>query len=127
MTHTSLTSLTDSQVRYQLTRSREIIKNTVGTTTTMIRPPYGNTSDRVERIAGDLGYRYMVMWSIDTGDYKSTSTAASITRDAVSAATNNGILLLHPTHYRVVQALPNILSQLRDKGYVFTTLNAMVP
>ncbi len=127
VSHPFLTTLSDAQVRYQLTRSREIIKDTVGTTTTMIRPPYGDTSDRVQRIAGEVGYQYMVMWSIDTDDYKSTSTAASITRRAVEGATNNGILLLHPSHYRVIEALPQILSQLRDQGYVFTTVNAMVP
>lgn len=127
ISHPFLTTLSDAQVRYQLTRSREIIRDTVGTTATMIRPPYGDTSARVQRIAGEVGYKYMVMWSIDTDDYKSTSTASSITRKAVEGATNNGILLLHPSHYRVIEALPQILSQLRDKGYLFTTVNAMVP
>ncbi|NLB23297.1 MAG: polysaccharide deacetylase family protein, partial [Clostridium sp.] len=69
--HPYLTTLSDSSVAYELTRSRTIIKDTVGTTATMIRPPYGDTSLRVERIAGENGYRYMVMWSIDTGDYLS--------------------------------------------------------
>lgn len=127
VTHPYLTTLSDSGVAYELTRSRAIIKDTVGTTATMIRPPYGDTSLRVERIAGENGYRYMVMWSIDTDDYKSTSTAASITRKAVDGAYNNAILLLHPTHQRVLDALPEILRQLRDKGYSFTTVNDMVP
>lgn len=127
VSHPDLTSLSDSGVLSQLTRSRTIIKNTVGTTSYLIRPPYGATSARVERIAREAGYKYMVMWSIDTDDYKSTSTAASITRKAVEGATNNGILLLHPNHTRVVEALPGILRQLRDKGYVFTTVNSMLP
>ncbi len=127
VSHPYLTSLSDSQVLYQLNRSREIIKNTVGTTTTLLRPPYGDTSDRVQRLVGQAGYRYMVMWSIDTDDYKSATTSSDVVRRAVAGASTNGILLLHPSHNKVVEALPRILSQLRDQGYIFTTVNAMVP
>lgn len=127
VSHPFLTDLSDSQVRYQLNRSREIIKNTVGTTSYLLRPPYGDTSDRVQRLTGEAGYRYMVMWSIDTDDYKSSTTKADIIQRAVKGASNNGILLLHPSHTKVVDALPSILSQLQNQGYSFTTVNAMVP
>lgn len=127
VSHPYLTQLTDDQIRYQLNRSRQIIKDTVGQTAYLMRPPYGDTSDRVLRITGETGYKYMVMWSIDTDDYLSTTTASQVVSRAVAGAYNNAILLLHPSHDKVITALPGILSQLRDQGYVFTTVNAMVP
>lgn len=127
VTHPFLTTLTDAQVRYQLNRSREIIKDTVGTTSYLLRPPYGDISDRILRLTGEAGYKYMVMWSVDTDDYKSTTSAAEIVQRAVAGAYNNGILLFHPSHDKVVTALPEILRQLSNKGYSFTTVNAMVP
>lgn len=127
VSHPFLTKLSDASIRSQLVRSRNMIKDTVGSTSYLIRPPYGNTNSRVQRIAGEAGYKYIAMWSIDTDDYKSASTAASITRKAVAGASHNGILLLHPAHGRVVDALPRILSQLKDKGYSFTTVNEMLP
>ena len=127
VSHPFLTRLSDASIRSQLVHSRNIIKDTVGTTSYLIRPPYGDTNSRVQRIAGEAGYKYIAMWSIDTDDYKNASTAASITRKAIAGASHNGILLLHPAHGRVVDALPRILSQLRDKGYSFTTVNEMLP
>lgn len=127
ISHPDLTDLSDSSVRYQLTRSREIIKDTVGTTSYLIRPPYGATSSRVERIAGEVGFKYMVMWSIDTDDYMSTTSTSEIISRAVAGASNNGILLLHPSHTKVIDALPSILRQLRDRGYIFVTVNSMLP
>lgn len=127
VSHPFLTDLPDADIRYQLTRSREIIKDTVGTTSYLFRPPYGDINDRVIRITGEMGYKYMVMWSVDTDDYKSTTTTAQIIQRAVAGAYNNGILLFHPSHDKVVAALPEMLRQLSNNGYSFTTVNEMVP
>lgn len=127
VSHPFLTDLSDADIRYQLTRSREIIKDTVGTTSYLFRPPYGDINDRVIRITGEMGYKYMVMWSVDTDDYKSTTTTAQIIQRAVAGAYNNGILLFHPSHDKVVAALPEMLRQLSNNGYSFTTVNEMVP
>lgn len=127
VSHPFLTTLSDADIRYQLTRSRDIIKTTVGTTSYLFRPPYGDINDRVIRITGEMGYKYMVMWSVDTDDYKSTTSAAQIVERAVAGAYNNGILLFHPSHDKVVTALPELLRQLSNQGYSFTTVNAMVP
>lgn len=127
VSHPYLTQLSDAQIRYQLNRSREIIKDTVGTTSYLMRPPYGDISDRVLRITGETGYKYMVMWSVDTDDYLSTTSSSEIVQRAVAGAFNNAILLFHPSHDKVVTALPELLRQLQNKGYIFTTVNAMVP
>ena len=127
VSHPFLTDLSDADIRYQLTRSREIIKDMVGTTSYLFRPPYGDINDRVIRITGEMGYKYMVMWSVDTDDYKSTTTTAQIIQRAVAGAYNNGILLFHPSHDKVVAALPEMLRQLSNNGYSFTTVNEMVP
>lgn len=127
VTHPVLKDLSDAQIREELRESKRIIQEVIGVNATLLRPPYGAFDDRVVRIAGEEGYRYVVIWSITPRDYDSAVTVEQIVSFVVGKAANNGIVLLHMHSNQTLEALPIILQALKDKGYTFTTVDQMLP
>ncbi|KAK2462027.1 hypothetical protein APHAL10511_006490 [Amanita phalloides] len=73
--HPPLTTLTNEQVIAELGWSKKAIKDVLGVTPNMMRPPYGDIDDRVRAISVAMGLQ-PVMWSristiatFDTGDF----------------------------------------------------------
>lgn len=132
LSHPDLTNATDAEVRRQIREGRETIRSTVGTTSYLLRPPYGAYDSRVLRIAGEEGMKYAVLWSVDTSDWATTRYGVTITPDYIvnhtlQNASNNGIVLMHLHSDKTVEALPRVIQGLRDRGYTFATVNEMLP
>lgn len=130
--HPDLTNASDAEVRRQIREASAIIKSTVGTTSTLLRPPYGEYDSRVLRLAGEEGMRYAVLWTVDTSDWATTRYGITITPDYIVShtmqnASNNGIVLMHMSSNKTVEALPRVIQGLRDRGYTFATVNEMLP
>ncbi|KAF8624775.1 hypothetical protein AX15_005665 [Amanita polypyramis BW_CC] len=73
--HPPLTTLTNEQIIAELGWSKKAIKDVLGVTPNMMRPPYGDIDDRVRAISIAMGLQ-PVMWSrispaatFDTGDF----------------------------------------------------------
>lgn len=129
--HPDLTTVSEAEIRRQLRLDKEIIRSTVGTTSYLLRPPYGAYNSTVRRIAGEEGYRYLVLWSIDTSDwatvrYGVTITPSYIVNITLQNASQNGIVLMHMHSSKTVEALPTLLQKLSEQGYRFVTVNDMV-
>lgn len=129
--HPDLTTVSEAEIRRQLRLDREIIRNTVGTTSYLLRPPYGAYNSTVRRIAGEEGYRYLVLWSIDTSDWATVRNGVTITPSYIvnitlQNASQNGIVLMHMHSSKTVEALPTLLQKLSEQGYRFVTVNDMV-
>lgn len=129
--HKDLTTVSDAEVRKEMRLSRDVIYNATGKYPTLMRPPYGAYDSRTKTIAGQEGYRYLVLWSVDTSDWATTRYGVTITTDyvistAVNNASHNGIILFHMHSSKTVSGLPTILKRLRDAGYQFVTVNEMV-
>jgi peptidoglycan/xylan/chitin deacetylase (PgdA/CDA1 family) len=66
----------------------------------------------------------MVLWTVDTGDYRRPGTAA-IVRAALAGARPGAIILLHDgggNRAQTVAALPKIIAGLRSRGYRLVTV-----
>lgn len=132
LTHPHMKTMTESQIRYEFTESTRIFQSVLGITPTLFRPPYGEYDDRVLRIALEQGYRYTVLWSIDTADWAETSggvpvTSTTITDRVLSGATDKDIVLMHVAFQKTVDALPRMIETLKARGYVFKTVPQMLP
>ena len=66
--HSDLATLTDDQIVAELVWTARIVKDTIGQTPTLFRPPYGSTNARVLRLANGMGLR-VVNWNRDTNDW----------------------------------------------------------
>jgi peptidoglycan-N-acetylglucosamine deacetylase len=77
-------------------------------------PPYGAFGPGIMRAAGALGYREVLLWDIDTNDWRGR-TPAAITAQVVKEARPGSIALLH-TLPQSAAALPDVIRGLRARG-----------
>ena len=129
--HPDMTTLSATQVADELRRA----EGAIGAYATqsprpLFRPPYGAWDADVLAGAGSAGYRWTVMWDIDTIDWKPIAdggpTAAQIADKVLSRAQGGSIVLMHLGGYETLAALPAIVDGLRDRGFSLVTLNTLL-
>ncbi len=91
----------------------------------VLRPPYGAHDRRVRRLAGKLGYRYTVLWSVDTLDWRPSATARSIISRATGAPSGS-VILMHCGRNATAQALPAIISHYEARGIKLVGLGRLL-
>ena len=118
--HPHPNTLSKDKNKEQIQRAEDLITELTKIKTNLYAPPYGEYNDAVLLAATELGYR-TIMWSIDTIDWQNPPPELIISR--VMKKINNGaIILIHPTK-STAEALPELIKQLKDKGYTITTVS----
>lgn len=108
----------------ELGRTADAIEQITGSKTVMFRPPGGNLTNGLVSYATQNDY-VVLMWSVDSRDYISSSTVGSITQKVVAGVHPGAIVLLHDgggNRASTVEALPQMIEQLQDRGYRFVTV-----
>lgn len=123
--HPQLTTLDDEAVRSELERTQDVIASATGQTPDVLRPPYGDVDDRVRSIATRTGLR-VVLWNLDTEDWRTKSTEET-RRRAVSGAQPGSVVLMHDIHATTVDAVPGIVDDLRAQGFRLVTVDQLAP
>jgi peptidoglycan/xylan/chitin deacetylase (PgdA/CDA1 family) len=97
-----------------------------GTTAPWFRPPYGDVDDPVLADVGSAGYRYALMWTVDSLGWKGDSADQIVAR-CLDRATAGAIYLFHVGSASADHlALPRVIDGLRQRGYSFVTAAALV-
>ncbi|HEX7103265.1 MAG TPA: protein kinase [Nitrolancea sp.] len=125
--------LSSAQVAEELTRDAQVIKQITGVDMApYYRPPYGDTDTRnstaVADAAAKAGYSVSVLWSIDTESWAEGRTVSDMVASANKAEPGD-IILFNITKAggnKDVDALPQIIRDLRDKGFSFATVKELV-
>jgi peptidoglycan/xylan/chitin deacetylase (PgdA/CDA1 family) len=135
VSHPHFPELTDSQARAQLAGAEPAVKDVTGATTRpLFRFPYGDTSTHAIAVVNGQGY-LCVRWTVDSLGQQGTTggrSTASVTQRVLAAAYPGEIVLMHagshPTDYSTLDAdaLPGIIAGLRQRGYTFVTLDALL-
>jgi len=97
-----------------LSRNRTFDRVVGVATAPFYRPPYGAYGSGLLSAAAVTGYRYTVLWDVDTNDWRGPS-ASAITQRAVSGARKGSIILMH-TKPNSAAAMPAIIRGLKAKG-----------
>ena len=118
--HPDLTTLSDENVSYQVSTTDRIIKNILGYSPTVLRPPYGSHNQRVRNIAG----KPFVLWSVDTLDWKYRS-ASYVSDYVLRHASDGAVILLHDIHASTVQAAKTFIPELIRRGYQLVTIDEL--
>ncbi len=119
--------LAPAERRADIERTEEIIRTLTGATTRpWFRSPYGDYDASVNAVLGSLGYRYNVLWTVDSLGWQGLSPAA-ITSRCLQGAVPGAILLFHVgSQSQDAVALPGIIAGLRHAGYAFGTVADLV-
>ncbi len=123
-THPKLTTLTNEQVKSELQRCNEVIKQITGKTPRFYRAPGGGDNPEVNRVAKALGLA-AAGWDVNVHDYD-TPDAQLIADRVVQGCRPGDIILLHDGVIPTMTALPDIITRLRSKGFVFVTMEQLL-
>jgi peptidoglycan/xylan/chitin deacetylase (PgdA/CDA1 family) len=128
--HPNFTELSAAEMADQLARTENAIAPIVGRTTRpWFRPPYGAWTAAVREGVGQAGWSYTVMWDIDTIDWRPTSeggpTATDIVAKVLSRAEGGSIVLMHLGGWNTLEALPGILTGIKERGLEPVTLSEL--
>jgi peptidoglycan/xylan/chitin deacetylase (PgdA/CDA1 family) len=128
--HPDFTTLSAAQMADQLRSTDDAIRDLIGTPTTpWFRPPYGAWTYDVRVGVGAAGWSRLVMWDVDTIDWKSTAdggpTADDIVTKVVAQAQGGSIVLMHLGGWHTLEALPDLIGGLQARGLTPVTLAEM--
>ncbi|WNC14006.1 polysaccharide deacetylase family protein [Brevibacillus brevis] len=127
--HPDVRRISDDRLLQEMEKTQEAIFTTTGVIPQLFRPPGGYYSDAVVHVAKKAGYQ-VVMWSWhqDTRDW-SDPGVRKIVNKVLNNARNGDIVLFHDyggNRRQTVQALQQILPELKKRGYQFVTVSEMM-
>jgi peptidoglycan-N-acetylglucosamine deacetylase len=108
----------------EIEHTADLIYQTTGVKTTLFRPPGGYLNNGLVAYAKSQKYA-VVMWSQTSADTDPKAKYQVFVKNVLRDAKSGGILLMHDgggDRRRTVQALPEIISGLKAKGYRFVTV-----
>jgi peptidoglycan/xylan/chitin deacetylase (PgdA/CDA1 family) len=133
--HPHLPTLSDSQVGEEVLGASASIRAATGQDPApFFRFPYGDSDSRTLADLNGLGY-VAIGWTVDTLGWEGTSggiTSAEVLSRAVGALQPGEIVLMHvgsnPTDGSTLdaQTLPAMIDAMRQAGYSFVTLDALL-
>ena len=119
--HQMQTSLTNSQIKDDLSKSNKTLKKLTGQEFTLWRTPGGDYNTRVL----DCVALPHIMWSVDTRDW-STRNSYSVYTSIVNNASDGAIILLHDLHGTTVDGSIRAIEQLLKGDYEFITVTELL-
>ncbi|MFC3803644.1 polysaccharide deacetylase family sporulation protein PdaB [Cohnella sp. GCM10012308] len=124
--HVNYSQLSDDEIRKQIQTAHGMLSDQTGKSPNLIRMPNGDFDKRVLSIAEDLNYK-VIQWDTDSLDWKNPGVNAIVQR-VVTKAHPGDIILLHASDscLQTHEALPQIIDQLRAKGYEFVTVSQLM-
>ena len=124
-THPYMTQMSKAQITDEVECCNEKIKKITGVCPTLLRPPYGDYNNSVVDAVSSLDM-YAIQWSVDSLDWKDSSTADSICKRVTSKVCPGSIVLFHNDAKHTPEALPTILKCLKDDGYEFVFISDLI-
>ena len=130
--HPDLTTLSDAEVRDEITKGAAAIKKATGRDThPMFRFPFGASDEGTIDVVNSLGYG-AINWTVDTRGWQGTSggqSVDSIVDRVLDALAPGEIVIMHvgsnPDDHSTLDAdaLPQVIDEILARGYTFVTVD----
>jgi polysaccharide deacetylase family sporulation protein PdaB len=121
--HPRLDGLTADQIREEIANCARSVEKATGAGMNLFRPPGMRYDDTVIRTAQDLGY-VTIHWNAAAHDFK-PQAASEVARKVLKSVQPGSVILLH-NHPDTVAALPEIIAELKRRGYRFVRVSQML-
>lgn len=118
--HRNLNLLSDVALMDEVKKTNEAIKEVIGTSPTLLRPPYGNLTDHGKELAN----MSIVLWNIDPLDWK-YKDKNRVAQEIIEHAHDGAIILVHDIYKSSVEGALLAMEELQKQGYAFVTINEM--
>jgi len=125
--HPHMTRIPDDRVRQELDWTRIVLHALTGRQASLYRPPYGEHDERISRIAAEAGLT-TVQFDLASGDPDPGTSRERLVRSVTAGARNGSIVVMHMNGrgWNTAQALPDIIGELRRKGFDLVTVGEML-
>lgn len=126
--HKDLATLSGPQIRREMTRLDDALRQIIGRAPAYMRPPYGSTSPLARQILGDMGYK-VILWDIETKDTDHPEDAEAGLEEYRRALQSPGstrkgwIALQHdPVESTSLELAPRAIRLAKRLGFRFATV-----
>lgn len=118
--HARLSELSKKDMKSQIDKTNKAVKDVIGSSTGLVRPPYGDVTSSVRK---NVKYP-LIMWSLDTEDWK-LKDADKIVDCVLSQVKEGDIVLLHDIHEFTFEAMKTVIPELIERGYQLVTVSEL--
>lgn len=124
--HKQMSQLSLEECKKEIMTPHEKVKKLTGKDMTLFRPPYGDYNDTLIKAAKSCGY-YPIQWDVDSLDWKDYDAETIIRKITEHKHLGNGsIILCHNGAKHTAEALDELLSALKGKGYTFVPISELI-
>ncbi|SDY47663.1 polysaccharide deacetylase family protein [Thermoactinomyces sp. DSM 45892] len=122
-THPLMGQVSKERVEREITRTEDLIYQTLHIHSKWFAPPAGDFNQQVVEMVEKYKMK-TVLWTCDTIDWKKSSSPERIV-SRVQKVEPGMLLLTHPTD-RTVDALPAVIQEVKKKGLVLTSVGKVL-
>ncbi|MEH2254670.1 polysaccharide deacetylase family protein [Nostoc sp.] len=114
----------EATAKSEIDRTADLIYKTTGVKTSLFRPPGGFLNNGLAAYAKSQKDA-VIMWSLTSADTDPHAKPQAFVNNVLKGAKPGSIVLMHDgggDRHRTVEALPQIISGLKQQGYRFVTI-----
>ena len=123
-THPKMSMLKKEEIEEELSSSIKAIEDLTEQKVELFRAPFGDYDNLLIEVASNFNL-YTIQWDVDSIDWKDIS-AKQITERVVKRTKSGSIILCHNNALHTPEALPYVLSNLKEKGYQFVKISELI-
>lgn len=125
--HTDLPRiLADGTQAHELDDASRTIAQATGGPVTLVRPPHGSVDERSREYVADRLGAALALYDVDSYDWAQGATADSVKAKVLAQARPGSIILMHDIQSHTAAVLPDLLRELRRRGYTPVTIPELV-
>lgn len=123
--HPTLSTESKKKITKEIERTNDAISKVTGVSPELIRPPYGDYSNKVNKVIKSEDMT-SILWSVDTLDWK-TRNAKKIFKSVKNVKKLDGkIILMHSIYDETAKATEKIVPWLEENGYQTVTVTELI-
>jgi len=125
--HWKSSGLTEQVIASEIELTRSALVKLGANPKPFFRPPYGDCPPKLVKVAKSLGV-LTVMWDVVSGDPNPRNTPEILERRVSTLTRNGSIIIMHVNTGGIwtAQALPTIVTGLRERGFKFVSVGDLV-
>lgn len=119
--------LTIAQRTWEIEQADRAIRRITGQSSRpYFRPPFGDYDSATLKLIRRLGYRYMIMWTVDSLGWDHLPAAAILQRCLTNAHPGTIYLMHVGSQSQDATALKSLIPRLQRRGYRFATIPQLI-
>ena len=124
--HKQMSTLSAGECKEEIMKVHNKVKELTGTDMRVFRPPYGDYNDNLINVVKECGYN-AIQWDVDSLDWKDYGTDSILNTVLNHKHLGNGsIILCHNGAKYTAQALEQLITGLKEKGFTLVTMSGLI-